>query len=276
DENARKVVIKAAPKQRLDNEREVPEAVRDNSYIRQRIDTIDDLPSLVLKYLDENLLRISGQKRLEGSDLKQVARHLLKGLAALHEKGFVHTDVKPDNVLVNYGGASARFSEVQLGDCGDAYRFNPKADPLEEGHVIGAAIFRSAEAMLNLSYAPNMFPDEIAQLISLVFGHHWHIFKPKDVEPDDVNYGFWVLVEQVRRFGPVPLSYEEIANADRLGILTTVIDYGNNNQLQLPFSMSEDQELLKGDRDFIVQLMKLDPRHRPTATDLLEDDGFKS
>jgi len=64
------------------------------------------------------------------------------------------TDIKPDNVLVNYGDNSARFSEVQLGDCGDAYRFNPEAKPLEEGHVIGAAIFRSPEAMLNLRWGP--------------------------------------------------------------------------------------------------------------------------
>ena len=123
---------------------------------------------------------------------------------------------------------------------------------------------------------PIWFPDEIAQLISLIFGHHWHVFKCKDVEPDDVNYGFWVLVEQVRRFGPVPLSYEGIANEDRLGVLTSVIDYVNENQLQSPFSMSEDNELLKEDRDFIVKLMKLDPRDRPTATDLLQDEWLKS
>ncbi|KAK3178844.1 hypothetical protein OEA41_000981 [Lepraria neglecta] len=277
DKYARKVVIKRAPKQRLNNEREVLEAVRDHPYVRQMIDTTEDPPSLVLKFLDENLLKVSGQKRLEGSDLKLVARNLLEALAALHENGFVHTDIKPNNVLVNYGGASARFSEVQLGDCGDAYRFKPKADPLEEGHVIGAAIFRSPEAMLNLGWGP---PTDIwslgTTLISLVFGHHWHIFKPKNIEPDDVNYGFWVLVEQVRRFGPVPLSYEEIANEDRLGILTSVIDHVNENQLHLPFSMSEDEELLKEDRDFIVKLMKLDPRDRPTATDLLQDEWFKS
>ena len=80
----------------------------------------------------------------------------------------------------------------------------------------------------------------------------------------------------MRRFGPVPLSYEEIANEDRLGILTTAIDYVNLNQLQRPFSMSEDEELLKEDRDFVVKLMKLDPRDRPTATDLLRDEWLKS
>jgi serine/threonine protein kinase len=61
-------------------------------------------------------------------------------------------DVKPDNILVNYGDGPTRFSEVKLGDCGDTYRVDPNADPKEEGHIIGAAIFRSPEAMLNLKW----------------------------------------------------------------------------------------------------------------------------
>ncbi len=50
--------------------------------------------------------------------------------------------MKPNNVLVNYGHDSVRFSEVQLGDCGDTCMIDPNADPLQ-GHVIGEAIFRS-------------------------------------------------------------------------------------------------------------------------------------
>ena len=53
-------------------------------------------------------------------------------------------DIKTNNILVNYGHDSARFSEVQLGDCGDMCMIDPNADPLQ-GHVIGAAIFRSPE-----------------------------------------------------------------------------------------------------------------------------------
>lgn len=64
------------------------------------------------------------------------------------------TDVKPDNVLVNYGNGASRFSRVALGDCGDVFRYNKNAGPLEEGHVISAAIFRSPEAQLNLRWGP--------------------------------------------------------------------------------------------------------------------------
>ncbi len=63
-------------------------------------------------------------------------------------------DVKPDNVLINYGNDTTRFSRVALGDCGDVCRINPNADPLEKIHVISAAILRSPEAHLNLRWGP--------------------------------------------------------------------------------------------------------------------------
>ena len=63
-------------------------------------------------------------------------------------------DVKPDSILINYGSDATRFSRVALGNCGDVHRFNPNADPLEESHVISAAIFRSPEAQLNLRWGP--------------------------------------------------------------------------------------------------------------------------
>ena len=113
------------------------------------------------------------------------------------------------------------------------------------------------------------------QLISLIFGN-WHIFTPKNVEPDDENVVFWVLVEHVRRFGPVPLSYQEIASEERLGVLTTVINHVNENELFLPFWRYGDKELVKEDRDFVMKMMKLDPRDRPTAKELLQDEWFKS
>lgn len=76
------------------------------------------------------------------------------------------------------------------------------------------------------------------------------------------------------RFGPVPLSYNEIADEERLGILTRLIDFVNETQVQLPFLMAEDEELAKEDRDFIMKMMELDPRDRPTATELLQDEWF--
>jgi serine/threonine protein kinase len=55
------------------------------------IDYVEDPSSLVLEYLDDNLLDVSVRKRLESSDVKLVARTILEALVVIHENGFVHT-----------------------------------------------------------------------------------------------------------------------------------------------------------------------------------------
>ena len=85
-----------------------------------------------------------------------------------------------------------------------------------------------------------------------------------------------MLVEQVRRFGPFSDHFEEIADAKRLAICTGATVYIQENQKWLPFSMSEDDELARPDRDFTTKMMKLDPRDRPTARELLQDAWFNA
>lgn len=84
-----------------------------------------------------------------------------------------------------------------------------------------------------------------------------------------------VLIKQVSIFGPVPLSYSEIADEERLGILTAVINLIDEHNLQKPFYLSADKERSTEDRIFICKIMKLDPRDRPTAKELLEDEWFR-
>jgi len=85
------VVIKRAPLHLLSIEREILGIVQNYICIRQMIDNIERPSSLVLEYLDDNLLDVCSRKRLEDSDVKVVARTVLEALAMLHENGFVHT-----------------------------------------------------------------------------------------------------------------------------------------------------------------------------------------
>jgi len=203
-------------------------------------------------------------------------------------------DIKPDNILVNYGSGSARFSKVELGDCGDTYQISPNTDEKGNGHIIGAAIFRSPEAMLNLRWGTatdiwsfgatvgtsvpdqTVYSNPLLQLISLIWGENWHIFKPSDLslEQGSEPYALEVLIDQVNFFGPVPLKYQEIADEDALDVLTMVINHVKDTQTPKLFAMAEDPELSVEDRDFICRIMKFDPRDRPTAGKLLEDGWF--
>jgi len=113
------------------------------------------------------------------------------------------------------------------------------------------------------------------QLISLIWGKDWHIFKPTEVPFESEEYPLQVLIKQVSIFGPVPMSYGEIADDDRLGILSAVINLVNEHNLQKPFHMSDDKELSTEDKTFICKIMKLDPRDRLTARELLQDEWFR-
>jgi len=174
------VVIKTALKYPFENEREVLKHFQGYPHIRQLIDEIQDPPALVLRHLDDNLLSASNSKKLEKSDVKFIAKRVLVALQALHEKSVVHAgndsrfllcllheirtadtidvdltaDVKPDNILVDYGKGPSRFEAVELSDFGNVCRVDPK-DHVKIGgfgHITGAAIFRSPEAMLNLRW----------------------------------------------------------------------------------------------------------------------------
>ena len=90
---SQRVTVKTASDWPLKNERDILKAFRDNPCIRPIIDTSDDPPSLILKYLDDNLLNASNVKKLERADIKYVARNLLQALEALHSRGYVHTGI---------------------------------------------------------------------------------------------------------------------------------------------------------------------------------------
>ena len=91
--NLGKVIIKSAPKYRLDNERDVLKHFHARPGIRQLLDETQDPPSLVLKHLDDNLLTASNSKKLENPEVKSIAKRILEALQAFHEDGYVHTGI---------------------------------------------------------------------------------------------------------------------------------------------------------------------------------------
>ncbi|KAF1841374.1 kinase-like protein [Cucurbitaria berberidis CBS 394.84] len=269
------VIIKTAPVKRLKNEREILDIFQGCPHIRPLLDQTEEPSALVLKFLQDNLLKASNTRKLDKPEIKFVARGVLEALNVFHQAGYVHTDIKPDNILVNYGNETDRFSDVELGDCADAYRVDPNADPFEVGHLIGAAIFRSPEANLQLRWgtATDIWSFG-ATLISLIWGQDWHIFIPEGCSADDPEHPTQVLVKQASIFGPFPYSYKDIADEERQGILAAINNHINDNGLRKPFSMAEDPELTVEDRNFICKIMRMDPRDRPTAKELLEDPWF--
>ncbi|KAF2272472.1 kinase-like protein [Westerdykella ornata] len=261
------VIIKGVRHFRLQNERDILLRFQSRSpFIRPLLDEMEEPsepPALALKYLDDDILHASNTKRLTRPEVKYVAKRVLEALKVLHSDGFVHTDIKPSNVLVNYGQGEPRFKEVQLADFGSTVHMH--SSYALNGDPIGTPIFRSPEAHLQMRWGT-------ATDICLMYGEGFHIFKP-DVPVDHDEYDVKILMKHHRCFGPFPASYEEIADRERLAVLVWIMQNSPPETLR-PFHLTTAREICEEDKQFVLKAMKLDPRDRPTAPKLLEDKWF--
>ncbi|KAI1945581.1 hypothetical protein LOZ12_002370 [Ophidiomyces ophidiicola] len=217
-------------------------------------------------HLDDEILHASDVKRLTYQEVKYVARKVLEALSVLHGEGFVHTDIKPSNVLVNYGKKDGnRFAEVQLADFGSTV--HKDSSHTRDGGPIGTPIFRSPEAYLSISWVTTtdiwslgamVTLRHILLALTLLYGGGFHIFKI-NVPIDHEGYEIKILLKHYQCFGPLPKSYVEIADHTRLQAIMWVMDNCPPDTLK-PFHLTTARKICQEDKEFVLKMMKLDSR----------------
>ncbi|KFY05428.1 hypothetical protein V491_09138, partial [Pseudogymnoascus sp. VKM F-3775] len=276
-----KSIIKSVRHRRLENERDVLKRFQGRAPgLRELVDEIEgaeEAPAIVLKHLDDDALNISSARRFTRAEVTYVAKTVLEALEVLHGEGFVHTDIKPDNILVNYSEQKTRVVTARLADLGNTVPND--SEYARDGFPIGAPIFRSSEAALRLPWgcATDIWSLGTT-LISLIWGLNFHIFKP-DVPFDHEEHELEILMKHCQFFGPYPLSYKDLADLETQNVLAHVMNTiggaTTGKDLRKPFYLAGEKEILKEDREFLGRVMKLDPRDRPTARELLGDKWFE-
>jgi serine/threonine protein kinase len=83
--------------------------------------------------------RLRRDYRLPAADAVWIVRQVAEALSALHRAGFLHGDLKPDNVRLTESG------EAVLIDLGFAHRPGENAAFLREGYVLGTANYLAPE-----------------------------------------------------------------------------------------------------------------------------------
>ncbi len=78
------------------------------------------LPYLVMQFVAESLQqRIDREGSLDIKDMLRIGLQTARGLAAAHEQGMVHRDVKPSNILLENGGQRVLLSDFGLARAAD-------------------------------------------------------------------------------------------------------------------------------------------------------------
>lgn len=95
--------------------------LRTSPYVRVAVDEVPEQSMFVYRYLRESLLSFA-QREVSISVVKRVLRDSLRGIAALHGRGIVHTDIKANNIMLDWNEKDGITSiqRVQITDIDDA------------------------------------------------------------------------------------------------------------------------------------------------------------
>ncbi len=110
------------------------------------------VPYLAMEYLQGQSLetRLGHDGWLPLSDALDIARQTAEGLAAAHEKGLIHRDIKPDNLWLESFGGSA-VGRVKLLDFGLARPAHGPSDLTAPGQVVGTPGYMAPEVVYGLA-----------------------------------------------------------------------------------------------------------------------------
>jgi serine/threonine protein kinase len=102
---------------------------------------IEDEPYFVMEYIEGNTLTsiIAKNRTISLSDILFIGAQVSSGLHAAHQKGLVHRDIKPGNIMITPDG------KVKVTDFGIVSLQNEESDITKTGSVLGTASYISPE-----------------------------------------------------------------------------------------------------------------------------------
>ncbi|KAI1291253.1 kinase-like protein [Xylaria venustula] len=118
--------------------------VEHSPYVRTAVDSVPERHMFIFPYLAKGLLHID-TAALSSVAKKAIIRDALTGLADLHDKNIIHTDIKPTNIMMDSQNGDLKWCNVQITDLEAAVILPPKAKGLTD-RLSGNHFWRSPEA----------------------------------------------------------------------------------------------------------------------------------
>jgi serine/threonine protein kinase len=112
------------------------------------LDTTENgLPFIVMEYVEGTSLRsvLAREGALPATRAVEIARQTCAALAAAHQLGVVHRDIKPDNLLLADGGATVKVLDFGLAKVKDGFDLGADQVATQTGRVLGTPQYMSPE-----------------------------------------------------------------------------------------------------------------------------------
>ena len=207
------------------------------------IETIDDLPVIVMEYIDGQPLSEVQVSNLSGKERKSIAIGIAEGLQVAHQHGMTHGDLKPANVMVNSTG------EAKLLDFGLSSRQDyegQRPDQIDEqdleATIVGTLDSPDSDAPFSISGTPQyMSPEQT---------------RGEGSAPESDVYAFGLIVFEL-------FSGHPAIQKTNLFELLESIRSGSVREHALEFVSDELKPILKS-------TLATDPNNRSTITSVLD------
>ncbi|PGG99398.1 serine/threonine protein kinase [Blastomyces parvus] len=257
------------------------------SNVRVVMDTIPEHLLFVYSYFTRDLLELGDKRDIPYIAKKRILRDALIGLVDLHERRIVHTDIKPNNIFVDFGekpgdAPAIQVNRVQIGDLEMGSMVPP--DLNIRGARLGNPMWRSPEAhaAARVNLPADIFSFGLVCIYTILGRIIFHVNdNNKEGIPRSEDEKQKIIIKRLlSHFGDRDgliglvehLHYDELACWSPKLIMDVAKGFTADDPRK-PFSLWEDVDARF--RDVVVQMMSLAPARRITARQALEHPWFR-
>ncbi|POS69497.1 hypothetical protein DHEL01_v212109 [Diaporthe helianthi] len=240
---------------------------------------------LVYKYYKHTFLALlSNYPNFPAAEVKKILRCTAEAIKELHDKNWIHIDVKPDNILVDWAYDSQgqpRVEKVALGDFDLALRLVDE-QPLRAPHAVGNVMWRSPEGQSGkgVAKASDIYSLGLVCIYGLGGGSMLILddgtiqqLKENGMPPEQE-----IVVRHFMYFGPLPDGLLRHVNDENWTTLfRAASEIAETEAAEDPdcrferWSVGDAAHLTSEAKNMIIKMVRLDPTQRPSIDEVLND-----
>ncbi|KAK0111174.1 hypothetical protein ONS95_001550 [Cadophora gregata] len=238
--------------------------------LRMHIDCSEREDILVYPYYRETLLDIiQSDPDFPITERKKILQRVGEAIQELHARDWIHIDVKPDNILVNWTSDSSgqkTVSDVALGDFDLVFK-SEGGKTRETPYAVGNAMWRSPEGQTGrgVTKASDIFSFGLVCIYTLGGGEFLLLNDYKELAERGVSAEQEILTRHFTYFGPVTEGlYKQVDDknwCEAMKSSSERADWLAKDDPELRFSWWS-QELGSAAKDMICGMTDLDPAAR--------------